>query len=158
MCKNTIATMLLGIALFSGVTEACEMKLGGFGNQIYHYYNPCHKVEEAKEYKTVSITMDKSVYFAHKDGSFVRMKSGSIEVAPDSKTPYTLDNTQNVAKFAVIADMVLSCQAQYRQNYISLADLNQEQLTRIGIEYYGETDIARNKSHLRSTEKAACRF
>lgn len=158
MKKCAIVVMLLGTMLFSDAAEACEMNLGGFGNQIYHYYKPCHKVVEAKEYKTVSLTMDKSVYFAHKDGIYVRMKSGAIEVAPDSKTPYTLDNTRNVDEHAVIADMVLSCQAGYRQDYIPLADLTQEQLDRIGIEYYGKTDIARNKSHIKSTSKAACRF
>lgn len=158
MKKCAIVVMLLGTTLFSDAAEACEMNLGGFGNQIYHYYKPCHKVVEAKEYKTVSLTMDKSVYFAHKDGSFVRMKNGAIEAAPDSKTLYTLSNTQLLNKYDVIADMVLSCQAGYRQDFIPLAALTQEQLNRIGVEYYGKTDIARNKSHIKNTERIAGKF
>lgn len=157
MYKNLTIALLTSVTLVTASVEACTMNLGGFDNQIYHYYQPCEKVTEAVECKTVSITADKTIYFAKKDGSFLRLKSnGTIETAPDQDTKYKLDTNQDLEKYAIVADMVFSCQAGYRQDYLPLTNLTDEQLKRIGFEYYGKTDVERNKAHIKATAKAAC--
>lgn len=150
------------VATFTSV-NACEQNLGGFGNQVYHYYKPCHKVFEANNIKTVSILKNGVIYFAKKGGSFVRAinKNGvyNLEYAIDKDTNYTAAGLDlNRDQYLQIADMVISCSMGMRQEYIPLQELTNEQLARLSIECYGKRDIERNKAQTNAAAKAAYRF